>query len=352
MLSAEAFRAIVSGEMRGPIGFSVRGLLSCAEWPYATAMKWRNRRFDRGHAKSFRIDVPVISIGNVTLGGTGKTPLVAWLAKWFREQQIRVSIISRGYGAGTESRNDEAKELEARLPDVPHLQNPDRYAAARVAVDELETQLILLDDGFQHRRLQRDLDLVLIDATEPFGYDHVFPRGTLREPLQGLKRAHAIMLTRCNLVDDSTRAAIRRRVQQVAPQACWLEAEHDAVQLCSASGATTSLEALASRPVAAFCGIGNPTAFRQTLTNKHFQIDRFREFPDHHNYSREDLESLQSWLANSNSEAAICTHKDLVKLAVERLGSHPLWALMIDLQISSGQPELEKLLQQVLQRVS
>lgn len=349
MLSAEAFRAIVSGKTAGLKGIGARGLLSLVELPYATAMSWRNQRYDRGRAQTFHADVPVISIGNITLGGTGKTPMVAWLARWFRERQIRVSIVSRGYKSGSESRNDEAKELEARLPDVPHLQNPDRYAAARVAVDELDTQLILLDDGFQHRRLRRDLDIVLIDATEPFGYDHVFPRGMLREPLRGLKRADAIVLTRCNLVDAETREAIRQRVREHAPQADWIEAEHQATEMCSATGETKAVNDLAGRPVAALCGIGNPTAFRQTLEQKLLRVELFRAYPDHHAFDREELISLADWLDGQAIDAAICTHKDLVKLAVNRLGRVPLWALMIDMKISAGQSELENRLAKVLQ---
>ena len=130
--------------------------------------------------------MPVISVGNITTGGTGKTPMVAWLARWFRNQDVRVALVSRGYRAEAEGQNDEARELATLLPDVPHLQNPDRVAAARIAIDELETQLIILDDGFQHRRIHRDLEIVLIDALQPFGFGHVLPRGLLREPLRGL----------------------------------------------------------------------------------------------------------------------------------------------------------------------
>ena len=115
--------------------------------------------------------------------------MVEWIARWFRRHNVRVSIVSRGYRAEEGGRNDEARELEQKLPDVPHVQNPDRVAAAQIAVEELETQLIVLDDGFQHRRLARDVDIVLLDALEPFGFEHVFPRGTLREPLAGLRRA-------------------------------------------------------------------------------------------------------------------------------------------------------------------
>lgn len=204
--TAETFREIVTGRRRGPFPAIARFGLSLAELPYRFVVTQRNRRYDEGRCEIQRVPVPVVSVGNLTLGGTGKTPMVAWLASWFREDHVRVAIVSRGYGAGHEATNDEARELESRLPDVPHIQHPDRVKAARIAIEELGSQLILLDDGFQHRRLARDLDLVLIDATEPFGGGRVFPRGLLREPLDGLRRANAVVLTRSHLVSEDRRA--------------------------------------------------------------------------------------------------------------------------------------------------
>lgn len=352
MLSAESFRAIVSGERKGAAGIAARGLLSLMELPYSVAMRLRNRRFDQRQAATRQVEVPVISIGNLTLGGTGKTPMVGWIARWFRSQGVRVSIVSRGYGADSESSNDEAKELEARLPDVPHLQNPDRHAAARVAIDELETQLILLDDGFQHRKLHRDLDLVLIDATEPFGYEHVFPRGMLREPLSGLRRADAVILTRCNLVGEEQRSKIRARVATLAPQAQWIEVGHHATELRSSSGASIAIDDFADEAVAAFCGIGNPKAFRQTLEEHRLKVNAFREFPDHHRYSRDDIAALTDWSKDQvDVRGVVCTHKDLVKIAADRLGRHQLYALIIDLQIRQGSIEFERLLRGQLQMI-
>src|SRR5439155_4635434 len=129
----------------------------------------------------------------------GNTPCVEYLARHYRDLGLRVAVLSRGYGA-REGRNDEALVLEANLPDVPHLQGADRVALARIAVEELESNVLVLDDGFQHRRLARDLDVVLIDATEPWGYGYLLPRGLLRESPRGLKRAGAVLLTRCDQV--------------------------------------------------------------------------------------------------------------------------------------------------------
>ena len=161
---------------------------------YRFAIDRRNNRFENDSDAITKVDVPVISIGNLTTGGTGKTPLVIWLCRQIRQRNRRVAIISRGYGAETSDRktvkpNDEAMELGQRLPDVPHLQNPDRIASATIAIEELETQFIVMDDGFQHRHLHRDLDIVVVDATEPFGYGYLLPRGLLREPVKSLSRA-------------------------------------------------------------------------------------------------------------------------------------------------------------------
>lgn len=347
MFDGHQFREIVSGRRRGLGAAALRGLLSGAEMVYALAMRWRNRRYDTGRLPSLGVSVPVVSVGNITLGGTGKTPMVEWLARWFRAHEVRVALVSRGYGAEQGERNDEALEIEERLPDVPHLQNRDRVAAAKMAIEECECQVIVLDDGFQHRRLARDLDLVLIDALEPFGFEHVFPRGTLREPLAGMQRADFVALSRADQVDEGERRRIAKRVSALAPAAGWLELVHGPRGLATASGAREDFAALAGRPIAAFCGIGNPAGFKHTLSATGATIADFRIFPDHHPYSRADLDSLAAWADALAVDAVVCTAKDLVKLRVERLGRAPLYALLIELEIVAGLPPLEERLAEI-----
>lgn len=332
---------MVSGRRKGPAAAALRAALRLAETPYAAAVAWRNRRYDSGRWPVERVGVPVISVGNLTLGGSGKTPMVEWLARWLRRRDVRVTIVSRGYGAETGSQNDEALELEERLPDVPHLQNPDRVAAARLAIEEFECQAIVLDDGFQHRRLARDLDLVLVDALEPFGFGHVFPRGTLREPLAALARADAVALSRADLVEPAERARLKAAVERYAPKTVWLEAAHAPRRLISASGESRPIEELAGRRVAAFCGIGNPAGFRLTLERLGATIAGFREFPDHHAFQRSDIEELARWAESLDASLLVCTAKDLVKLRVERIGAKPLWAVVVELEILAGLSELE-----------
>lgn len=342
MFRPTEFRDLISGRRRGVSAIALRTLLRGAEFGYAAAMQWRNRRYDRGRVPIENVDVPVICVGNITLGGTGKTPMVEWLAGWYRSRGVRVAIVSRGYGAQQGAANDEALELEQRLPDVPHVQNRDRVAGARMAIEEFESQLIILDDGFQHRRLGRDLDIVLIDALEPFGFDHVFPRGALREPLAGLARADVVALSRADLVDAARREEIAERVRRYSPTAAWLEVAHRPRRLLAADGTEQPVESLSGRRIAAFCGIGNPTGFRRTLEGIGACIVAMREFPDHHPYSRDDVASLAQWGASLDVEAVVCTAKDLVKLRGAEIGRRPLWALAIALDIPSGCDSLEQ----------
>jgi len=344
-VNATDFYELASGQRRGIGSTLARGALRVAEVPYALAMSWRNRRYDRGSAEEHRLSVPVLCVGNVTLGGTGKTPMVAWLARWYRQYGVRVALVSRGYGAAATSRNDEALELEQLLPDVPHVQDRDRVAAARLAIEEFESQLIVLDDGFQHRRLARDLDIVLLDALEPFGFGHVFPRGMLREPLSGLRRAQVLALSRADLVDADRRRTIERDARRYAPDALWIECCHAPQGLRATSGRVEALDAFRGRRVAAFCGIGNPEGFRRTLATTGLDVAAWRVFPDHHAYTRDDVNSLRQWAARERVDAVICTHKDLVKLAIDQLGACPLWALAIGLEITSGESELVGLLE-------
>jgi tetraacyldisaccharide 4'-kinase len=350
MINPAEFRELVSGRRNGIGAAVLRGLLRAGEVPYTLAVTGRNRRYDSGRASVQRVSVPVVSIGNLTLGGTGKTPLVKWLARWLRQRDIRVAIVSRGYGASAGHENDEALELRQSLPDVPHVQNPDRVAGARRAVDEFHSQVILLDDGFQHRRLARDLDIVLLDALEPFGFDHVFPRGTLREPVAGLRRAHVVCLSRADTISASEREAIHRRVGQIAPHAAWCELAHAASGVVDAAGQSQPLDVLAGRRVAAFCGIGNPAGFRHTLEATGCELVAWRVFPDHHAYTEADLATVYGAAADARADLLVSTHKDLVKIRQPAIGDVPLWAVTIAIQFLAGQDECEQAIGRVLMR--
>ena len=348
MFGASEFRDLVSGRRRGAGAIALRGLLRVAECFYTAGVRWRNRRYDRGAAAAHRVGVPVVSVGNLTLGGTGKTPLVEWIAEWFHTRGVRVAIVSRGYGAEKGQQNDEARELQWLLPDVPHVQNADRVAAAQEALRAFQSQLIVLDDGFQHRRIARDLDIVLLDALEPFGFGHVFPRGTLREPVAGLRRASVVVLSRADVLDRAQRAEIWRDVAVCAPNALRVEARHAPRMLIAADGQRMPLSAIRGQSVAAFCGIGNPAGFRHTLEACGCRIAGFREFPDHHRYMPDDVDRLSRWSDGLGVSAVVCTCKDLVKLSAERLAGRPLWGVKVQMEFLTGRDVLESRLDRIV----
>jgi tetraacyldisaccharide 4'-kinase len=291
-------------------------------------------------------------VGNLTLGGTGKTPMVEWLAQWFLNRGVPIALVSRGYKSADGAPNDEAQELAQKLPGVPHLQNPDRVTAARQAVRQFHSEIIILDDAFQHRRISRDLDIVLLDALEPFGFGHVFPRGTLREPLAGLARADMAVLTRADMVDAAERTRIRSVVQQSAPHIAWAECRHAPRGLLSADRQEESLETLRGRRLAAFCGLGNPAGFRHTLAECGYDVVGWQELADHFVYNQNAVKELAGWATSHSAEAIVCTHKDLVKLGVNELNGLPLRAVLVGLEFWCGQDVLELKLEEILGRLN
>jgi tetraacyldisaccharide 4'-kinase len=331
---AETFRRLADGTLQGPGPAALRTLLGLLAIPYGLATRARNACYDAGLVRRRRAAVPVISVGNLTLGGTGKTPLVAWVARQLAAAGRTPAIVSRGYGARPGEVSDEAAELALLLPGVPHVANRDRAAGVAAAVAR-GADVAVLDDGFQHRRLHRDLDIVAIDATDPFGCGRLFPRGLLRESLDGLARADAIVLTRATSLPAPRRAEIRAAVEgfrRGRPAAAWLECEHRPVAFRGASGPAEPIASLRGHRVAAFCGIGNPAAFRRTLTDLGLELVGFRRFADHHAYRPAELESLAGWAAELGAERAVTTLKDLVKIRQTELGGTPLIAVEIALQ--------------------
>jgi tetraacyldisaccharide 4'-kinase len=342
------FLSLIRGDKRGPWAGVQRGALWLASLLYGAAVRLRNFCYDRGWKRSHAAGAPVISVGNLTVGGTGKTPCVEYVARWCREHDRRVAILSRGYGAQTGA-NDEALLLEENLPDVPHLQDADRVQLAQIAVEELESEVLVLDDGFQHRRLRRTLDIVLIDATCPWGYGHLLPRGLLREPVSGLRRAGLVLLTRSDQVAADTLDRVQTSVQKIAPHTAVVHSVHRPVELINADGESAELDILRDREVAAFCGLGNPHPFRRTLEVLGARVASFRTFPDHHPYTREDIDDLRRWARQQATDClVITTQKDLVKVRLSRLGERPLWALRIRLHITAEQELLDRKLKEAL----
>jgi len=260
-----------------------------------------------------------------------------------------VAIVSRGYGRGEQGCNDEAMELHERLPDVPHVQDADRVKAATIAVEELDSQVILMDDGFQHRRLHRDLDIVVIDALCPFGYGHLLPRGLLRESLAGLRRADLIILTRCGAADGETISGIESTIRRFNPSVSILQSNHRPTQLLEFPDRTTPIASLAGQQVAVVSAIGNPDAFERTIGQCGASIVDTRRLPDHDAYSPHTVEGLRQWIAalGDRVERVVCTHKDLVKLKTDRIGGRPLAAMLIELELTEGRSDLDAALETI-----
>jgi tetraacyldisaccharide 4'-kinase len=335
-------RDLISGKKKGPLAQAALWGLSVASFFYGAAVRIRNRAFDLRLLRSHRAAVPVVSIGNLTAGGTGKTPMVAALAEWFTSRGARPVILSRGYRSLSDAANDERLVLDQLCPSVVHLQSPDRVASAAHAYRAHKAEVLLLDDGFQHRRLARDLDIVLIDALDPWGRDHLLPRGLLREPRTALKRADLVLLTRADQCADEHKKRLLNEIRAAWNGRLPVEVVFRPVGLINSAGENKPIGSIAG-PVAAFCGIGNPEAFRRSLQTAGFQGRLLgpQPFEDHHHYTPSDLAALADWAQSAGASAVVTTHKDLVKIPRTDLGGLPLWALAIRAEITAGREELE-----------
>lgn len=334
---AASFRALVDGSRRGMAAAILRGLLRAIAFPYGVAVAVRNTLYDRRWLRTAEARIPVICVGNLTLGGTGKTPLVAWVARELIAMGQQPAIVSRGYAADSGKTSDEAAELAVVLPNVPHVANRDRAAGVEQAAVRYGATVAILDDGFQHRRLNRQLDIVAVDATDPFGCGYLFPRGLLREPISGVKRAGAVVLTRARSVDIDRREAIKEQLENITGrQMVSVEATHRPQCLRMADGSTRPLADLARRRVAIVSGIGNPAAFRRTVEEAGGRVVAEVIKPDHHPYPAADLSAIGGRAREADAELIVTTVKDLVKIQRSQLDGLPLVALEIAIQILGG----------------
>ncbi|HEX8325588.1 MAG TPA: tetraacyldisaccharide 4'-kinase [Tepidisphaeraceae bacterium] len=298
--------AILSGQSKGPTASLARIGLSLIEPFYASATQARNTLFDRGVKTVHDLGRPTISVGNLTTGGTGKTPVVQWLVRQFLSARVRPAVLLRGYRA-RDGVSDEA-ELYRQIDGVEVEADPDRIAgAAAVLKRSPDVGVFLLDDGFQHRRAKRAFDLVLIDATNPFGHDHVLPRGLLREPAAGLRRADAILITHADERDDPLMA----RLRSLNPTAPVYRCRHSVRRLIDADAHSLDTQTLA--PAAGVAGIGNPDAFFNDIESTfRLPLSRRIALPDHAAYDAAAVDRLNESLAGVRT--VVTTEKDWVKL--------------------------------------
>ena len=342
---------IVKGRRTGVGASLIRAGLALPEYllwlPLSTASRYYTLH---GPTKPWRAPCPVISVGNITAGGTGKTPMVEWLVRWLKANHHRPAVLARGYRATSGTSNDESQLLSGHLGDVPVLTGKDRAGSARQALAQKIANVFVLDDGFQHFAMQRDLDIVLIDCLLPFGGGHLLPRGLLREPLSALKRAHVIVLTRCDQVQAEDRRRITDAVLAANPSLPIVEAVHVPVGLVadgSGRPEERDLDAVRGKNVLLFSGIGNPDGFEQTVLSLGCSVAEHFRFRDHHRYFDHELTELQQRAERACCDAALTTEKDIVKIGRCWKSRVPLFALKVQIELVHGQDVLVPMLERV-----
>ncbi len=349
-MSRTAYLNILSGQVSGFVGIPVRLALRALSWPYLLAVRLRNRLYSSGLLKTHHAGVPVLCVGNLTTGGTGKTPLVVWLCRYLREQQLRGAILTRGYRTQKGELSDEPALLASQCPGVPVVVNPDRVAGAAEAIHDHGAQVLVMDDGFQHRRLARDLDIIAIDATAPFGYGRVLPAGLLREPVSGLRRAHAVVLTRCDQVPEDALYRLEHEIGRIHSGLAVARSIHAPVAVRTAEGTEIPLAEMQGQRVFAFCGIGNPQAFFRTIERLGAAVAGSRVFDDHYHYTAEDLKAIHNQALEQQAALVLTTQKDWTKAVRTAIPEGPpaLAYLAIDLRITAGEEMLTALIDRVL----
>ncbi len=306
------YRRIISGRggtWQPPIRFGLR----CLEELYAFGVAVRNRRFDRAGPQTV-LSIPVISVGNITAGGTGKTPLVVELLQRLSSMGFTPAVVSRGYKAVPGEPNDEERFIERQVPGIVCLADANRIRAAEQAHRAFGADVIVLDDGFQHRRIARTIDIVAIDATCPFGYGHLLPRGLLREPPSSLRRAHVVVMTRCDQVSRARLSEVMARVRELAESAVVARCVHRVLGIERLDGTPAPMDLAAKRAVL-FAAIGRPEAFATTVRSLGVEIAGVRWWPDHHQYRRHEMDALLKIGRFSPHDLLLTTEKDAVKLA-------------------------------------
>src|SRR5436190_10860315 len=305
-------------------------ILAPLGWIYGRVMQARNALYDWGILKCYDLGARTISVGNITTGGTGKTPLVALIANILAEHGEKVCILTRGYGrkdenkrvvvcsrdtmvADAELAGDEPVELAQQLLGrAIIIADADRVAAANWAKDNFGITTFVLDDGYQHRRAKRDLDIVCIDATDPFGKGRVLPAGRLREPVANLKRASAIVITRVSLVNSDDE--ILKKVTAIAPDALIFRCDFRIKEFRPLEATPERAEFDPDEKAFAFCALGNPKNFFETLRRAGVNLAGELCFPDHHKYNHEDVSAIENAAKSAGASRLITTAKDAVKL--------------------------------------
>jgi len=313
--------------------------------PYGWVVRTRSLLYSLQLLKTRTLSCPVISVGNITVGGTGKTPLVMALAKGLMSRGIVVAILSRGYKRtktsgpvvsdgrdlllSPEESGDEPFLMARACRGVPVLVGKDRSANGRTALRQFGIQGLLLDDGYQHLPLRRDLDILLIDGRLGFGDGHLLPRGILREPLSHLRRAHLFLLTKVE--DLETSRSIEKKINEIHPRADVFHSHYQPTSLVGAHGEEEELDSLGGKKILALSGIAQPDSFSLLLRRCGAEIVREAIFPDHHRYLPGDLSSIKE--ESKRVDWIVTTEKDMLKLRKLGIDDLPIRSLRIEMKI-------------------
>ncbi len=329
-----------------------------------------------GIAKRDKLNCYVISLGNVTVGGTGKTPTAQRLAKDIRDMGYRVVILNRGYRAkwhgdvgivsdGKELRmdatqaGDEAYMLAKHLPNVPVLIGAERAVTGQYAIEHFGAEIAILDDGYQHWQLKRDMDILLVDAVNVFGNEHILPRGTLREPIEHISRADVCLMTKVDQAAAGSREHIRETVHKYNERALIVESVHKprclipiADWYINIAGDGVDVTEIRGKHIMAVSAIGNPASFEQTLSDLGAVIIESMRYPDHHDYSMKEMQDILHQATREGAEAIVITEKDAVKIPAEVVKAKwaiPVYVICVEVTFRSGEDDFHKLLEEKLQ---
>ncbi|MHC4124436.1 MAG: tetraacyldisaccharide 4'-kinase, partial [Planctomycetota bacterium] len=287
----------------------------------------------------------------------GKTPLVIWLCNFLKEKNINCAILTRGYKSiqdpesKTQNYSDEPALLKKACGGAKVIVNPDRVQGAQRAINEFTAEVLVLDDGFQHRRLHRDLDILTIDATNPFGYGKILPAGLLREPLSGLKRPGTVVLTRCNQVGEDKLAETEQEIKSINSDVKIARSIHQPICAKSSNEQVINIEELKKKRVFAFCGIGNPESFLNTINQIQLDLVGSKTFNDHHFYTNEDLSEIYRLTSDSGADILLTTQKDWTKISLLETTTkgETIAYLQIEFKFLTGEGEFKQLIEKALE---
>lgn len=302
------FRLLAEDKARGIEGKLMVPVIQAASFFYQLGGNINRACYDKGYLKRKKFPVPVVSVGNLTWGGTGKTPLVEYLARKIGERGKSALVLTRGYN------HDEVEQFKNHLPKAIIGAGKNRVEIAEKELHEKPVDVIILDDGFQHQPIVRDVEVVTINSLNPFGNEHLIPRGILREPIQHLSKAHLVVLSNTNLLLPAELEKVKEKIYQVHPKAKIVETYLEPLFFYRSSNhSRIPLEKMVGQKVTTFAGLAAPRSFQMTLSRLQMKTVRNFEFMDHHQYTEQELHEIKRVSESASAEIVITTEKDFYR---------------------------------------